>query len=41
MKRISVDARVNWKEKVRDEGMLWAVTEEDPFWGEALPQPKA
>ena len=41
MKRISVDARVNWKEKVRDEGMLWAVTEEGPFWSEAMSQPKA
>ena len=41
MKRISVDARVNWKEKVRDEGMLWAVTEEGPFWSEAMAQPKA
>lgn len=39
MKRLSIEARPNWQSKVEEDGILWAVTEDGPYWNEAMKQP--
>lgn len=40
MKRLSIEARPNWNQSVEPDGVLWAVTEDGPYWTEAMEQPK-
>lgn len=39
MERIEITARPNWEETVQNEGLLWAMTEDGPYWNEALEKP--
>lgn len=39
MERLVIAPRKGWKDTVANEGMLWAVTENGPYWNEAMDKP--
>lgn len=39
MKRLPIDARPGFQDTLENEGVLWTVTENGPYWNEAMAQP--